>query len=395
MSNFILNLLCFSILVFLTSCDNFQKNNKEYSKKNENTDKQEFEKPRLEKIKPDNLNLKTIYSIGGKGKNVDYRGYDLNHLFELTDKGPFGDSYFINGCDGGSILCKATGASSTLSSNTGKYNIKNLVDYNPLTAWVEGEKGYGIGSFFELYCNNLNTIYNGYQNSPTNWLKNSRVKKFKVYIDGKPLCFLILKDEMGEQNFELPFDANWDTGHIFKFEIVDVYQGSLFEDVCISEIGVQGCCFASNSLLKTSKGNLSLDESNDSILTYDYQTKELKPTLIEKKVIKVKSQLYKVTLNSNVIYVTREHRFKIKDNQNLSMMEMLSKWKFRSYKDLCNRPDIKIGVLENDSIVYYAINRIERINGYFETVSIRKLSKGISYIVNGFIQETEDARNIR
>jgi len=333
--------------------------------------------------------LTTVYSVGGQGKNVDYRGYDVNNLFELDDLGPFADSYFINGCDGGSVGCKVISASSTLEPNKKSYRINNLIDHNPLTAWVEGDEGYGIGSYFEISSNNLNTIYNGYQNSPSNWLKNSRVKKFKVYFNGKPLCYLVLKDEMGEQNFELPFDADWNTAHIFKFEIIEVYKGTKYSDVCISEIGVQGCCFSIYSKLKSPEGEIQLISSNDYIYSFDIKNKTLSPSYIESKILRQKAGLYEITVGSHKTLVTREHRLLTKDHGSLSIMEMMSNWKLSSYRDLQEKEHIKVALFVNGDVLYKPITKINRIEGNFTTVSIRKLSHGKHVIVDGFIQEIE------
>jgi FtsZ-binding cell division protein ZapB len=373
----------------------------ELSKENDKlkTDLGELSKKKLEleaKLAKENTptlepakELTTVFSIGGQGKNVDYRGYDLEKLFELDDIGPFGDSYFINGCDGGSVECKVISASSTLDPNKTSFRKNNLIDQNPLTAWVEGNEGYGIGSYFEISCNNLNTIYNGYQNSPSNWLKNSRVKKFKVYIDGKPLCFLVLKDEMGEQNFELPFDADWETAHIFKFEIFEVYEGEKYSDVCISEIGVQGCCFSIYSKLKSPKGEMEIAALNDNIYSFDIKSKTLSQSYIESKILRRKAGLYEITVGSYKTLVTREHRLLTKDHGSLSIMEMLSNWKYSSYEELQEKRDLQIALFVNGEVIYKSITKIKRIEGDFLTVSIRKLSKGKHVIVDGFIQEIE------
>ena len=346
-----------------------------------------------DRIDSNKIELITIYSIGGEGKNVDYSGYDINKLFDLDDKGPYADSYFINGCDGGLIKCRAINSNVSFSAIKIRHNKRNLVDQNPMTAW--GESNVGNNTFFEIYCNNLNTIFNGNQKSPANWFKNSRVKKFKIYIDNKPLCFMILKDEMGEQNFELPFDADWNTGHLFKFEIIEVYSGSENKDVYISEIGVQGCCFSENSILKGINGEKSINQLNDSIFSYDKESNNLTPSIIEEKIFKYRSELYNITVKNKKTTVTREHRFTVQNYGNLSIMEMISKLKLNSYQELCNNEKIKLAVLENDSLVYYPINKIERIKGNFKTASVRKLSIGKTIVVDGFIQEIEKTNIIK
>ena len=74
---------------------------------------------------------------------------------------------------------------------------------------------------------------------------------------------------------------------------------------------------------------------------------------------------------------------------------MISKLKLNSYQELCNNEKIKLAVLENDSLVYYPINKIERIKGNFKTASVRKLSIGKTIVVDGFIQEIEKTNSIK
>ena len=146
----------------------------------------------------------------------------------------------------------AQNASSTLSSN-GNYNydVNNMTDGDPRTAWVEGKSGYGIGESFECIFEadhgNI-TILNGLQKSVNLWKYNSRVKTFKVYYDNVPICYLQLEDNMIWQHFDFdevfldPNDTESKYGEyrecctgVFRFEIVDIYPGEKWKDVCISE----------------------------------------------------------------------------------------------------------------------------------------------------------------
>ena len=131
------------------------------------------------------------------------------------------------------------------------YDEKNLNDYDPFTAWVEGVKGYGIGekvTFYLEYAYDFSSlyIYNGYTKSKAAWKNNSRVKKLKVSYDGKPMFILNLKDEMGGQYFEIG-DAlhkgrtNQMHEYTVTFEILDVYKGDKYDDTAISAIRFGGC----------------------------------------------------------------------------------------------------------------------------------------------------------
>jgi len=139
-------------------------------------------------------------------------------------------------------------ASSTLGpQGKNNYNVSNVSDDNPKTAWVEGQDDYGIGAYLEftnfvIYGSQIH-ILNGYQSSQTSWENNSRVKKLKVSCNGKDLCTLDLGDVMGIQTFTLT-DAMLqkinpsEEGRqkTIRFTIMDVYPGIKWKDTAITEI---------------------------------------------------------------------------------------------------------------------------------------------------------------
>jgi hypothetical protein len=146
-------------------------------------------------------------------------------------------------------------SSSLENQGSSSYEVSNLNDWDPTTCWVEGSSDYGIGEYFiifpkddfdaglagDIFFDIPNRIYNGYQKSYYFWINNSRVKKFKIYLDNEAICYLILQDKMGGQFFDLPInsvhplhqDFKWQE---IKFEIVEVYKGNKWSDVAITEI---------------------------------------------------------------------------------------------------------------------------------------------------------------
>ena len=135
-------------------------------------------------------------------------------------------------------------ASSTLAQQ-GKYKYlaSNILDDNPTTAWVEGNVDYGTGEFLEFkdwvpMGNGEISILNGYQSSKTSWENNSRVKKFKISINGKDMCILELGDVMGVQTFNLPANVSKVFGEVKKvrFTILETYPGLKWKDTAISGI---------------------------------------------------------------------------------------------------------------------------------------------------------------
>jgi hypothetical protein len=131
-----------------------------------------------------------------------------------------------------------TKASSTLvAQGKVKYLANNVCDDNPNTAWVEGNADYGIGEYLEFkewgaMGDGTISILNGYQSSKASWENNSRVKKFKVTVNGKDYCTLELSDVMGIQTFIL---SNNKSGTI-RFTIMEVYPGLKWKDTAISGI---------------------------------------------------------------------------------------------------------------------------------------------------------------
>lgn len=191
----------------------------------------------------------------------------------------FGDVWQAVG-DGCSWYCGAyiggVTASSTLSQQgENNYDAENAYDLNYKTAWVEGVKGYGIGEYLEYTMPaqqpRITTIIvvNGYVKSESAYNNNSRVKKLRVYWNDEPVAILKLEDQIAEQHFvfdTLGYDRDvyeWDKldslpDWTLKFEILEVYEGSKWDDVVISEIyfdGIDVHCFAEGTQIAMADGS--------------------------------------------------------------------------------------------------------------------------------------------
>jgi hypothetical protein len=153
-------------------------------------------------------------------------------------------------------------ASSTKTEAGRSYSFKNSQDANLNTAWVAGNSNGGVGEYFvctfqfpenEGYSSayqfrGICSMFNGYCKSPELWAQNSRVKRLKVYYNNTPLCFVDVVDTWHLQIFDISkffknrkFNQNLDAkyeiknGDKMKFEIVEVYKGSKYNDLAISE----------------------------------------------------------------------------------------------------------------------------------------------------------------
>lgn len=138
-------------------------------------------------------------------------------------------------------------ASSYLSSQGSQsYKPSHLHDFNHETAWVEGVSGYGVGQWVEYRFPAQQTkvtkikILNGYVKSYKAWNENARVKRLKVYYNGKAVCILDLQNSRSMQIFNVGTLGNEYNAWKLRFEILDVYPGTKYKDTVISEIIFDG-----------------------------------------------------------------------------------------------------------------------------------------------------------
>lgn len=130
-------------------------------------------------------------------------------------------------------------ASSALYDDNQKYPVENIFDNNPNSAWVKGKPGDGIGEWIEVGFEpefNLSQIkiINGYAKSKEIYSANNRVKKVVVnFSNGKPQEFILQDNILGFQTLKLPKPVKVDS---LKITIKDIYQGTKYNDTCISEI---------------------------------------------------------------------------------------------------------------------------------------------------------------
>ncbi|MDD3036298.1 hypothetical protein [Bacteroides sp.] len=147
-------------------------------------------------------------------------------------------------------------ASSELKPQHGlSYRAQNAHDLSYRTAWIEGVPGYGAGEYLVYRFPPENPritdviIINGYVKSDKAWRENSRVKRLKMYVDGKPYAILNLQDSKDQQIFAVePIGHSNRTDEnlskmsdiVLKFEIVEVYPGEKYDDTAITEIYFDG-----------------------------------------------------------------------------------------------------------------------------------------------------------
>lgn len=167
-------------------------------------------------------------------------------------------------------------ASSTLPSKDGRYSADNILIQDRESAWAENAAGGGIGESI-TYCQSCSSrgdkwtqmwqsepyrgnrdmdefvrsmddedefmryteicIVNGYAKDEKTWEENGRVKQFLMYVENRPYAYLELEDTILPQYFALPEDdiIVLDGGMLeVRFEITQVYPGSVYEDTCLT-----------------------------------------------------------------------------------------------------------------------------------------------------------------
>jgi hypothetical protein len=313
-------------------------------------------------------------------------------------------------CGGGP---KAVTASSYLETEEkNNYEPKNAHDLNYKNAWVEGVAGYGIGEYllytFSGTSPRINEIkvVNGYVKSKTAWEENSRVKKFKLYVDDKPFAILKLEDIRGEQSFKVEPIGNSDRKDreeletkpdwTLKFEILDVYKGLKFDDVVISEIYFDGLdvhCLAKGTaiqLVDKSTKNIEDLKVGDFVAYMDLETKQIKATTIKKLEKVVHHELVSYKFESGIeITATQDHPFSIQDKGWASLKpEKSERYKGFNKVDKINVGDLFLTANGSDKLI--AIDYLEEEQ---ETYTISKLSAGDNFIANGLIVGTEELKD--
>lgn len=130
------------------------------------------------------------------------------------------------------------------------YNSENMNDGDSSTAWVEGKKDYGIGEKIIIKFDSGAATHqipfdgiqltNGYAKTKTIWENNSRVKLFKIYLNGKPQFLLKLQDSFFPQRINWGRNFAINEGDVVELEIMDVYKGKKWKDTAISDLSLMG-----------------------------------------------------------------------------------------------------------------------------------------------------------
>lgn len=304
-------------------------------------------------------------------------------------------------------------ASSELKSQGGlSYLAGHAHDFDYKNVWAEGVDGYGIGEYL-LYRFSKNSprvttviIANGHVKNAKAWKDNSRVKRLKMYVDGRPYAILNLEDSRSEQTFELgeplgkrddddyDYDPEDKSGLALKFEIMEVYEGEKYDDTVIAELyfdGIDVHCFGGGTKVMMADGTeMNIEElrAGDAVASYDMASGKLRSAVIE-GVDSSRHQMYVYSFRSGKqIEATDDHPFLLKGKSWASFAPEKSK-RYKGY-DCVQKVEIGDMFVTADGVE--ELVSIEPSGGTScrMAYTITRLRDAVAFVANGLVVGVED-----
>lgn len=331
-----------------------------------------------------------VVSAQGTGADVDWK--EVEELENLDAEQNGGPGFFYNDCSQGYI--DPIGSSSALAPQ-GKiaYEMSNLVDGNPMSAWIEGSS-VEAGEFFEVKAVNVNVIYNGYQSSISSFYNNARVKKMKVFMDRKPMCYLLLEDKMQGQGFQLPFEWKFDKMHVFRFEIMETYPGKKWNDVGISELDFVLCCVAEGTEVMTAPGQklpVQCITQGSAIMSTDGALCNKTTGNVTSFSEQWHTNLLEVHTAHHTVLATADHPFISERHGTISMYRLKYTAGIGKYTELSSTQESLLVYDDaTDGFVYEEIISVKEVPGNFKTYAVQGLTSGEYYVAGGFVSPIDE-----
>lgn len=128
------------------------------------------------------------------------------------------------------------------------YLPENIHDFALNHAWAVNGPEYSKGEYIEFTFENSSPrvttveIYSGYQKSDLLFKENSRPMRLRLHVNDVPYAVLNLQDTRALQSFAIGTQGHREDGEplVLRFEVLEVYPGSKYQDLCISEINFDG-----------------------------------------------------------------------------------------------------------------------------------------------------------
>lgn len=297
-------------------------------------------------------------------------------------------------CGGGPMSIKAT---SELNPNKGfTYTADNIHDFSLRNAWIEGKKSSGINETITFEFNENGPpvttveIFNGYMKTEKTWEENGRVKKLKLYVNDKPIAILNLEDIKSLQRFQIGTHQSKKGNLYLKFEILDVYKGSKYDDTAISELNFDGTgvhCFVAGTKVKISESeekNIEDLKENDSVLSFNERNNSFKKTRIRKLAQQIHYNLYEIKLEKNSVIVTDDHPFYF-EGKYYSVVENA-----KYVATLKLKTGSHINTFKGNKIDKEKVISIKKLDRKVMTYTIVELEENELFIANNLLVKTEN-----
>ncbi|MFT5858998.1 MAG: hypothetical protein ACI865_001094 [Flavobacteriaceae bacterium] len=172
------------------------------------------------------------------------------------------DPFFCSGCDGelteyggwcglycGIGMINVTSSNELTDSSGLNYNGRNAHDFNLSTSWAVED---GIGETITFTIENADrrsenkaineiSVFNGLYMNETLWEQNARIKSMLLKVDGTTIGKIRLLDERRRQTVLIdPIYCERQETVKIEFEIFEVYPGTNYRDVCLTELKFEG-----------------------------------------------------------------------------------------------------------------------------------------------------------
>lgn len=155
------------------------------------------------------------------------------------------------GCE--QFYCMAEASSALESQGNIKYVPSNAADCSRNTVWAEGVAGDGIGEYIEIrqlyeglgedvFTFTELCIVNGYAETENKWQENNRVKILSLFYGDVYMGDIHLEDTINPQYIDISsLQMKVENGEEaqFRFQIKEVYEGSKYDDTCITGIVIE------------------------------------------------------------------------------------------------------------------------------------------------------------
>lgn len=182
------------------------------------------------------------HAIYSQGEEILVKyGEDGLSTVAFTLNGQITDKRYEDFMPNNLISWDRASASSVLVENLTVYEPINVLDQKSNTAWVEAVGGYGINEWLKIERNDLTDvsrieIFNGFHKSNELYKNNGKLKEFRLdFSEGEYIYYKIDDSKYEIKYVELFFDRPVSTDSI-KLTIIDVFEGSSYEDTCITEV---------------------------------------------------------------------------------------------------------------------------------------------------------------